>query len=200
MTAKRIVGASLLLILAACALRQPLPAPIPSLAAVQDSVWVAVLNRVFSRPGTDSIVLITDSTDAPVLRLGRDYHSLGPADPVSDSLLLENFAFRNARRAGVDVERLAAIGTIKPIAAVTDAEVLAAGSSPGQSEYVFERFPGVSFVISLSQAGFDATRQRALVRTSGSCGPRCGGTSLIFLSRSPSGGWGVDRTERGGQF
>ncbi len=57
----------------------------------------------------------------------------------------------------------------------------------------YEKYPGSSHgVISLSNIGYDKTRHEAMVVTSYYCGPRCCGSSYVFLAREQDG-WRIKK-------
>jgi hypothetical protein len=168
----------------------------------QDSVWSAALDHL-QRRGRQSVVLVSDSTATPP-RLGfGDTTGLQAFDPLVSHLehpLVSDFLARNTERAAVSPGRLAAADVRGPVAVLGRAERVEARIDPATGIYRFEKYPGATTVVRLSQVGFSPDRHRALVHLVFSCGPRCGNTQLMLLTRQPDGTWRVSRTAQGITF
>lgn len=168
----------------------------------QDSVWAAVLDSLYDRTGQPRL-LIADRTMAP--------SRFGPGDTTGldvfsnlvrelDPALILDFRDRNRLSASVNPTRLEESGLRMPVAPLSRAEFEDADVDPNTGLYKFDHHPGSDAVIRLSQVGFSPDGQRALVHVTFSCGPRCGSTRLVLLTRERHNGWRVSQVEEGITF
>lgn len=168
----------------------------------RDSVWAAVLTDLGTRTGA-RVVLLEDSTVAPP--------RFGPGDSTGLSAfgsfvaelpptLVADFLARNAQVSAIEADRLRALDVQVPFAVLGRAEQAAAAADPGAGVFRFENHPGAHGVVSLSRVGFSPDHRQALVHLVFQCGPRCGNTALLLLTRDPGGAWRVTRRETGITF
>lgn len=168
----------------------------------QDRVWATVLDSLYSRTG-QAVLLVADSTEAPP-RFGLgDATGLAAFETMGAELepsLSADFLARNAEKGSVDVTHLTALGVRVPLASVSRTERADATIDPATGLHRFKRHPGAGIVVSLSRVGFSPDARQALVHVVFSCGPRCGNTQLVLLTRERDEKWRVSRTEQGISF
>lgn len=167
--------------------------------AAEDSVWAAVLAGLGART-EQPVLLVSDSTEAPSRFGPGDTSGLKAFDSLVAELeptIVADFLARNAEPVRVNAAVLKAVGVRRPVHVLSRVERAEAPVDPGTGLYRFERFPGAEVLVSLSRVGFSRDSRQALVHLEFSCGPRCGNTQLVLLTREADGKWRESGTGAG---
>lgn len=165
--------------------------------AAEDQVYLDLLSS-YAVQSAELVRIVSDSTGGPV-QAPRDSTGLLAFGEFAERLpedLVSSFVARRNERVELSSRVMRQLPEGVVMRSSLPGELLA-DPEDGAFRLADGRHAAIS---TFSRVGFDLSGRRALVHESWSCGPRCGGTSLILLEKGRSGSWHIVERGQGWTF